>query len=73
MVTLFCFFLFLDSDVIPQAGWLKFLLGSLDNNPAVEVVAGNTFLDLSDFMGRAMALSWLFPLRETDSVLKDVP
>jgi cellulose synthase/poly-beta-1,6-N-acetylglucosamine synthase-like glycosyltransferase len=36
--------LFLDSDVIPEAGWLKTLLGSLEN-PAVEVVAGNTVCD----------------------------
>jgi glycosyltransferase involved in cell wall biosynthesis len=64
--------LFLDSDVIPEAGWLKQLLGSLDNQ-AVEVVAGNTFLDLSSFMGRAMALSWLFPLRANESELKEVP
>lgn len=64
--------LFLDSDVIPEAGWLKMLLGSLDD-PQVNVVAGNTFLDLSSFMGRAMALSWLFPPRASDSVLKEVP
>lgn len=64
--------LFLDSDVIPEAGWLKNLLGSFDN-PAVDVVGGNTFLDLSDFLGRAMALTWFFPLRATESVLKETP
>ena len=64
--------LFLDSDVIPEAGWLKLLLGSLAD-PAVQVVGGNTFLDLSGFMGRAMALSWIFPLRATDSALREFP
>ena len=63
---------FLDSDVIPEPGWLKNLLVTFDH-PAVEVVAGNTFLDLSDFLGRAMALSWFFPLRATEAVLKETP
>jgi hypothetical protein len=64
--------LFLDSDVIPEAGWLKNLLGAFDN-PAVDMVGGNTFLDLSEFLGRAMALIWYFPLRATESVLKENP
>src|ERR1700722_1853997 len=64
--------LFLDSDVIPEAGWLKNLLGSFDNS-AVDVVGGNTFLDLSGFLGRAMALMWFFPLRSTESALEETP
>ncbi len=62
--------LFLDSDVIPEAGWLKNLLATFDD-PAVDVVGGNTFLDLSGFLGRAMAPFWFFPLRATESVLTE--
>jgi hypothetical protein len=55
--------------VIPEAGWLKNLMGSFDD-PGVEVVGGNAFLDLSNLMGRAMALTWVFPPRAQQSVLK---
>ena len=63
---------FLDSDVIPEPGWLATLLNSF-GNPDVNVVAGHTYLDQSDFLGRAMALSWLFSLRATEAVLKESP
>ncbi len=63
---------FLDSDVIPDPGWLVTLLQSFVH-PEVNVVAGHTYLDQSDFLGRAMALSWFFPLRATEAVLKESP
>lgn len=59
---------FLDSDVIPEAGWLSKLLSSFDN-PAVNVVCGNCFLATEDVVSKSLALAWFFPLRETSDVL----
>lgn len=60
---------FLDSDVIPEAGWLAKLLSSFDN-PAVNVVCGNCFLAAEDVVSKSLALAWFFPLREaSDSLL----
>lgn len=53
--------LFLDSDVIPEAGWLRALLGSVRRG--VDVVAGSTYVEPETFLGRAFALFWFFPLR----------
>lgn len=62
------FVLFLDSDVIPEPGWLQGLLGSFAD-PAVEVVCGNCYLDTGDLVSKSLALAWFFPLRETREVL----
>ena len=53
---------FLDSDVVPQPGWLASLLAAFAD-PRVEVVSGTTFVDVSDFYSAAMALGWIFRLR----------
>lgn len=55
------YLLFLDSDVVPEPGWLRALLSSI--RPGVEVVAGSTYVDPSSFFGRAFALFWFFPPR----------
>jgi Glycosyl transferase family 2 len=62
---------FLDCDVIPEPEWLSALLTAFDD-PAVEVVVGNTYVDCSDGgpYSKAMALSWMFPLRDPDDRLK---
>lgn len=57
------YLLFLDSDVVPEPGWLRALLGAI--RPGVEVVAGTTYVDPSSFFGRAFALFWFFPPRTT--------
>lgn len=54
--------LFLDSDVVPEPGWLSTLLGNFAD-PKVDVVCGNTYVDAEDFASRAFALFWFFPLR----------
>src|SRR6185295_6738629 len=53
--------LFLDSDVVPESGWLRTLLGSV--RPGVDVVAGSTYIEADTFSGRAFSLFWFFPLR----------
>lgn len=62
--------LFLDSDVVPEPGWLRALLGSLRNG--IEVVAGSTYVDTTSFFGRAFALFWFFPVRSPSLGLKQV-
>ena len=59
---------FLDSDVIPEAGWLSKLLSSF-KDPAVNVVCGNCFLAAEDVVSKSLALAWFFPLRETSDSL----
>lgn len=53
---------FLDSDVVPEAGWLRRLLQSFAD-PAVDMAAGATAMATDTFLGRAFALFWFFPLR----------
>ena len=62
------FVVFLDSDVIPEPGWLPRLLGSFAD-PQVEVVCGNCFLDTGDLVSKSLALAWFFPLRDGREVL----
>jgi glycosyltransferase involved in cell wall biosynthesis len=61
---------FLDSDVIPEEGWLEGLLDALAD-PAVEVVGGNTAIELDSYVSRAFALFWFFPLRADRSGLRE--
>ena len=64
------YLLFLDSDVVPEAGWLRALLGSLQ--PGVGVVAGSTYVDTDSFLGRVFGLFWFFPVRSSVDGLKEV-
>ena len=57
--------LFVDSDVVPEDGWLPRLLDSLDD-PAVDVVTGNTYVDRDTFYAKTFALGWYFPARLPD-------
>jgi hypothetical protein len=62
--------LFLDSDVVPEPGWLAALLGHL-SDPAVGVVGGNTYIEPDSLYARAFALFWFFPLREVTAETRD--
>jgi hypothetical protein len=53
---------FIDSDAVPDRGWLAALVGPFAD-PEVQVVAGNTYVDPQGLVGRAFALGWFFPLR----------
>jgi hypothetical protein len=55
--------LFLDSDVMPEAEWLRSLVGSFCD-PRVSVAGGSTHVALDGFLCKAFALFWFFPLRE---------
>lgn len=62
----------LDSDVVPQSGWLIGLLAPFLDEEA-SVVCGETFVAPRGLYGAAMALAWLFPLRSGGSGLAEVP
>ena len=54
----------LDSDVLPEPGWLAALLKSFED-PRVHVAAGQTYMAYDSFYTRAFALFWCWPLRDT--------
>lgn len=62
--------LLLDSDVVPEPGWLARLLAAFDD-PAVRVVCGSTYVELGSLYERAVALFWLFPLRPETERLEE--
>ena len=53
---------FLDSDVIPERGWLAGLLEAFED-PDVQVVHGNVYIDVQGLYSKAFALFWFFPRR----------
>jgi hypothetical protein len=59
---------FLDSDVIPQPGWLEGLVTPFAR-AETEIVCGATYIEPRDFYSAAMALGWLFPLRPRETGL----
>lgn len=62
--------LFLDSDVIPEPGWLRRLVACFDEGDA-QVVCGSTYVALHSLYDRAVALFWLFPLRPEEERLEE--
>jgi hypothetical protein len=60
--------LFVDSDVLPEDGWLAHLLGSLAD-PAIHVVCGQTYVAPTDLVARAFALGWTYSLRDDSGKL----
>lgn len=54
---------FVDSDVIPEDGWLSNILQPLLADNTIKVVAGTSYIDPENFFSKAFALSWIFPLR----------
>ena len=55
--------LFVDSDVLPEEGWLAHLLGSFAR-PDIDVVTGQTYVAPTGVVGRAFALGWTYELRD---------
>jgi len=64
-------FLFVDSDVIPEPGWLKQVLSGLED-PAVEIMTGNVYIEPVGLVGKVFALTWFFPLRSEHGPLRRV-
>jgi hypothetical protein len=58
------FIVFLDSDVIPDTGWLNQLLSTFDD-PEVFVACGNCYVAPEGIVSKAFALGWFFSLRSS--------
>lgn len=54
---------FIDSDVIPDSGWLARLLEPFAS-PSVQVICGNTYIEPSGILEKAFALIWFHPKYE---------
>jgi hypothetical protein len=50
---------FLDSDVVPDAGWLGYMLDAIDR-PDVQVVGGHTYLAQDKLLDRLFSGFWFF-------------
>ena len=55
----------LDSDAVPEPGWLAALLAPF-HDPKTIVVHGCTYLGHFDLVSRTLAMIWVFPLRDHD-------
>jgi hypothetical protein len=60
---------FVDSDLIPEPGWLGALVGSFDDWRA-SCIVGRTHLETSSWYERAVALFWIFEPRDASSELR---
>jgi len=60
---------FLDSDVVPDDGWLEKLLTSFGGD--VGVVAGNAYLEPVGLVHKAFAVYWFFPTRQSEASLEE--
>ena len=56
---------YLDSDTVPQQGWLSNLLEPFQHAGTV-CVNGHTYLSHDDFFSRTFALIWFFPMARGD-------
>jgi glycosyltransferase involved in cell wall biosynthesis len=64
--------LFVDSDVVPDDGWLAHLLGSF-GQPGVDVVCSQVYVAPTDLFARAFALAWTYSLRDESGGLTARP
>jgi Glycosyl transferase family 2 len=60
--------LFVDSDCLPEEGWLRELLQPF-GDPGIDIVTGNSYIDRDTFYAKTFALGWYFPPRLPDGPL----
>jgi len=56
---------FLDSDAVPEPGWLRGLLAGF-TDPERKVIGGNTYIESTGIYSKTFALAWFFPPRGAD-------
>jgi len=59
---------FVDSDVLPEEGWLAHLLASFSCSET-DVVAGQTYVAPTSLFAKAFALGWTYALRDDSGAL----
>lgn len=59
---------FIDSDVLPEDGWLTHLLASLDDS-SVDLVIGGTYVQTDTLYSKIFALGWYYPERTAQDSL----
>lgn len=60
----------LDSDVVPEAGWLNALLTPILTDPSIDVIGGTTYVEPDSLFARAIAAGWIFNPRDPDDSLR---
>jgi hypothetical protein len=63
--------IFFDSDIIPESGWFETILDASNLYPNA-IISGCSYIDYSDLVGKAFALSWFFPLPPNNHHLHEV-
>ncbi|MGR3319941.1 MAG: glycosyltransferase [Candidatus Anammoxibacter sp.] len=58
-------FIFLDSDVTPESGWLRNIIAPFFDSK-VQVVGGNSYISIHNLWAKTFAMTWFFPLRSTE-------
>lgn len=62
---------FIDSDTVPEPGWLTAMLSAIDE-PNRSVVCGNTYVTSDSFLGKATNLFWVFETRTKSDNLREL-
>ena len=62
---------FVDSDCLPEEHWLGRLLEPFED-PAIDIVTGNSYVDRDTFYAKTFAAGWYFPPRLPDGPLVTV-
>lgn len=60
--------IFLDSDLLPESGWLEEMVKPFADYRH-SVVVGNTYMDFDSFYARCVGLFWIFETRSTERAL----
>lgn len=62
---------FIDSDVVPEEGWLNEMVRPFFADADVNVIAGSSYIEPNDLYSKAFALGWFFPLRNNEVLVHD--
>lgn len=60
----------LDSDVVPEPGWLKAVLTPILTDPSIDVIGGTTYVEPDSLFARAIGAGWIFNPRDPDDSLR---
>lgn len=64
------YIIFLDSDVIPDPGWLSRIVGAMKDSK-YSVLASSVYVDMDGFMNKVLGLIWVFdPVPKSDKIVR---